>query len=50
MVIQMQKDIQGVYKRNNICILQLNDKDEGFPIEEYEKIKSVYEKAKKMTE
>ena len=43
------KDIKGVYKRNDVCIIQFSDTSLGYPVEEYEKIKKIYEDAKAMT-
>lgn len=42
------KDIRGVYQRGNVCIIQYDDTSLGFPAEEYEKIKKVYNEAKAM--
>ena len=43
------KDIRGVYRRGNVCIIQFDDTSLGFPVEEYEKIKAVYEEAKALS-
>lgn len=43
------KDIRGVYLRNDVCELQFDDCSMGYPAEEYEKVKKVYEDAKAMT-
>ncbi len=48
-VYQNLKDIIGVYKRNDICIIQYSDTSLAYPVVEYEKIKKVYEDAKAMT-
>jgi len=48
-VYQDLKDIVGVYKRNDVCLIQYDDTSLGYPVEEYEKIKKVYEDAKAMT-
>lgn len=48
-IYQELKDIIGVYKRNNLCLIQYSDVSMGYPVEEYEKIKKVYETAKAMT-
>jgi len=43
------KDIKGLYRRSNLTIIQIKDTNYGYPIEEYEKIKKIYEEAKAMT-
>ena len=43
------KDIHGVYLRNDVCVLQFDDCSLGYPAEEYQKVKKVYEDAKAMT-
>lgn len=43
-------DIRGIYRRNDVCLIQFDDTSLGFPVSEYAKIKAVYERAKAMTE
>ena len=43
------KDIHGVYKRNDYCIIECADIPLMFALEDYKKIKEVYQKAKEMT-
>lgn len=44
------RDLDGVYRRDNLCLLCRKKKAPlGFPIEEYEKLKKVYDDAKAMT-
>ena len=42
--------IVGVYKRNEACVIQIDDNTKmGFAKEDYDKIKNVYETVKRMT-
>lgn len=43
------KDVRGVFMRNDVCLLQFNDISLGYAVDDYEKIKKVYEDAKAMT-